>query len=294
VLLVVDSVQAIASSAVEGRAGGMTQVQEVTSVLVRVAKARRMPLLLIGQSTREHAVAGPRAMEHMVDTVLTFEGDKHTALRLLRAVKNRYGPADEVVCFEQCDDGLREVPDPSDLFRSHREVPVPGTAVAVAVDGRRAVPAEIQALVASTPSASPRRGVTGLDTTRVAMLLAVTEHTTGSRLDRDVFVATVGGAKLSDPATDLAVCVAVASAVTGTAMPADVAMIGEVALSGDIRPVGHLAQRVTEAARLGYRRILVPPGSLSRLTSLPPGARVVELPHLSRALEALASRGPRP
>jgi DNA repair protein RadA/Sms len=294
VLLVVDSVQAIASSAVEGRAGGMTQVQEVTSVLVRVAKARRMPLLLIGQSTREHAVAGPRAMEHMVDTVLTFEGDKHTALRLLRAVKNRYGPADEVVCFEQCDDGLREVPDPSDLFRSHREVPVPGTAVAVAVDGRRAVPAEIQALVASTPSASPRRGVTGLDTTRVAMLLAVTEHTTGSRLDRDVFVATVGGAKLSDPATDLAVCVAVASAVTGTAMPADVAMIGEVALSGDIRPVGHLAQRVTEAARLGYRRILVPPGSLSRLTSLPPAARVVELPHLSRALEALASRGPRP
>jgi DNA repair protein RadA/Sms len=125
------------------------------------------------------------------------------------------------------------------------------------------------------------------------MLLAVTEHTTGSKLDRDVFVATVGGAKLSDPATDLAVCVAVASAVTGTAMPADVAMIGEVALSGDIRPVGHLAQRVTEAARLGYRRILVPPGSLTRLTTLPPSARVVELPHLSRALEALASRGPR-
>jgi DNA repair protein RadA/Sms len=293
VLLVVDSVQAIASSAVEGRAGGMTQVQEVTSVLVRVAKARRMPLLLIGQSTREHAVAGPRAMEHMVDTVLTFEGDKHTALRLLRAVKNRYGPADEVVCFEQCDDGLREVPDPSDLFRSHRDVPVPGTAVAVAVEGRRAVPAEIQALVASTPSPSPRRGVTGLDSTRVAMLLAVTEHTTGSKLDRDVFVATVGGAKLSDPATDLAVCVAVASAVSGTAMPADVAMIGEVALSGDIRPVGHLAQRVAEAARLGYRRILVPPGSLARLTAPPAGARVVELPHLSRALEALAGHGPR-
>ena len=293
VLLVVDSVQAIASSAVEGRAGGMTQVQEVTSVLVRVAKARRMPLLLIGQSTREHAVAGPRALEHMVDTVLTFEGDKHTALRMLRAVKNRYGPADEVVCFEQCDDGLREVPDPSDLFRSHRDVPVPGTAVAVAVEGRRAVPAEIQALVASTPSPSPRRGVTGLDSTRVAMLLAVTEHTTGSKLDRDVFVATVGGAKLSDPATDLAVCVAVASALSGTAMPADVAMIGEVALSGDVRPVGHLAQRVAEAARLGYQRILVPPGSLARLGGVPAGARVVELPHLSRALEALAAHGPR-
>ncbi len=157
----------------------------------------------------------------------------------------------------------------------------------MAVDGRRAVPAEVQALVASTPSPNPRRGVTGLDGTRVAMLLAVTEHTSGVKLDRDVYVATVGGARLSDPATDLAVCLAVASAVSGTAMPADVAMIGEVALSGDIRPVGHLPQRVAEAARLGYRRILVPPGSIKRLPSVPAGARVVELEHLSRALEAL-------
>ncbi len=179
VLLVVDSVQAIASSAVDGRAGGMAQVQEVAQVLVRVAKSRRMPLLMIGQSTRENSVAGPRALEHMVDTVLTFEGDKHTSLRLLRAVKNRYGPADEVVCFEQCDDGLREVADPSELFRSHRDVPVPGTAVAVAVDGRRAVPAEVQALVAAQSSPNPRRGVTGLDTSRIAMLLAVTERAAG-------------------------------------------------------------------------------------------------------------------
>ena len=288
-LLVVDSVQAVASSAVDGRAGGMAQVQEVTQVLVRVAKARRMPVLMIGQSTRENAVAGPRAMEHMVDTVLTFEGDKHTSLRLLRAVKNRYGPADEVVCFEQCDDGLREVPDPSDLFRSHRDVPVPGTAVAVAVDGRRAVPAEVQALVATAASPNPRRGVNGLDSSRVAMLLAVTERAAGFVLDRDVFVATVGGAKLSDPATDLAVCLAVASARLDVAMPADVAVIGEVALSGDIRPVGHLAQRVAEAARLGYRRILVPPGSGKRLTTVPEGARIVELEHLGRALEALAA-----
>jgi DNA repair protein RadA/Sms len=289
VLLIVDSVQAVASSAVDGRAGGMAQVQEVASVLVRVAKARRMPVLMIGQSTRENAVAGPRAMEHMVDTVLTFEGDRHTSLRLLRAVKNRYGPADEVVCFEQCEDGLREVPDPSDLFRSHRDVPVPGTAVAVAVDGRRAVPAEVQALVAATAAPNPRRGVNGLDASRVAMLLAVTERAAGLRLDRDVFVATVGGAKLSDPATDLAVCLAVASAAWEVAMPADVAVLGEVALSGDIRPVGHLAQRIAEAARLGYRKILVPPGSARRLTSLPEGSRVVELEHLGRALEALAA-----
>jgi len=289
VLLVVDSVQAIASAAVDGRAGGMAQVQEVAQVLVRVAKSRRMPLLMIGQSTRENSVAGPRALEHMVDTVLTFEGDKHTSLRLLRAVKNRYGPADEVVCFEQCDDGLREVADPSELFRSHRDVPVPGTALAVAVDGRRAVPAEIQALVAAQSSPNPRRGVTGLDTSRIAMLLAVTERAAGFTLDRDVFVATVGGARLTDPATDLAVCLAVASARLDVAMPADVAVIGEVALSGDVRPVGQLQQRVAEAARLGYRKILVPPGSRKRLTTVPEGATVVELEHLVRALEALAA-----
>jgi len=287
-LLIVDSVQAMASASVEGRAGGMAQVQEVTQVLVRIAKSRRMPLLLIGQSTRENAVAGPRALEHMVDTVLTFEGDKHTSLRMLRAVKNRYGPADEVVCFEQTDEGLREVADPSDLFRSHREVPVPGTAVAVAVDGRRALPAEVQALVAETSSPNPRRGVNGLDSTRVAMLLAVTERHAEITLDRDVFVATVGGARLSDPACDLAVCLAVTSAYQGGPMPADVAVIGEVALSGDIRPVGHLPLRVAEAARLGYRRILVPPGSAKRLTRLPPDVSLFELDHLRRALERLA------
>lgn len=292
VLLIVDSVQAVASSAVDGRPGGMAQVQEVAQVLVRVAKARRMPVLIIGQSTRDNAVAGPRALEHMVDTLLTFEGDKHTSLRLLRAVKNRYGPADEVVCFEQCDDGLREVPDPSELFRSHRDEPVPGTAVAVAVDGRRAVPAEVQALVALQPSPNPRRGVTGLDSSRIAMLLAVTERTSGIVLDRDVFVATVGGAKLTDPATDLAVCLAVASAATAVAMPPDVAVIGEVALSGDIRPVGQLPQRVAEAARLGYRRILVPPGARKRLTSVPQGAAVIELEHLLKALQSLAAYGP--
>ena len=286
-LLVVDSVQALASATVDGRAGGMSQVQEVAAVLVRVAKARRMPLLLVGQSTREHAVAGPRALEHVVDTVLTFEGDRHTALRMLRSVKNRYGPADEVVCFEQAEDGLREVPDPSSLFRSSRDVPVPGTAVAVAVDGRRAVPAEVQALVGGATSPNPRRGVTGLDSSRVAMLLAVVERSLHRSFDRDVFVATVGGARLTDPATDLAVCLAVVSAASSVPMPADVAVVGEVALSGDVRPVGHLDQRVAEAARLGYRRILLPKGAAQRLSSPPDGVRLAELSHLDAAIGAL-------
>jgi DNA repair protein RadA/Sms len=293
-LLIVDSVQAIASSAVDGRAGGVTQVQEVAAVLTRVAKARHMPLLLIGQSTRENAVAGPRALEHIVDTVLTFEGDRHTSLRLLRTVKNRYGPADEVVCFEQTDDGLREVPDPADLFRGHRDRPVPGTCVTITVDGRRAMPAEIQALIADAVSASPRRGVSGLDSSRVAMLLAVTEGTAELKAGgNDVFVATVGGAKLSDPSADLAICLALASAKWGTPMPPDVAVVGEVALSGDIRPVPMLSQRIAEAARLGYRRLLVPKARQGAFTARE-GLTVVAVDHLRPALDRLREMSARP
>jgi len=291
VLVVVDSVQTIASADIDGRAGGMTQVVEITSVLSRVAKSRRMPMLLIGQSTKDSSIAGPRAMEHLVDTVLTFEGDRHTSLRLLRAVKNRYGPADEIVCFEQADDGLREVVDASDLWREHRERPVPGTCVTVTMEGRRPMLAEVQSLVTEATTPNPRRGVSGLDTSRVNMLVAVTERCSRRRIsDRDVFVATVAGAKLSDPAVDLAVCLALASASTGTPMAPDVLVIGEVALSGDIRPVPFLQQRVAEAARLGYARIVVPRGSktsLGRLGSGVEGPRVTEVHHLEDALGQL-------
>jgi DNA repair protein RadA/Sms len=294
-LVVVDSVQTIASDDVEGRAGGMTQVVEVTQVLSRVAKSRRTPLLLVGQSTKDSSIAGPRALEHLVDTVLTFEGHPRTSVRMLRAVKNRYGPADEIVCFEQADDGLREVVDPSDLFREHRERPVPGTCVTVTVEGRRAMLAEVQSLVTETATPSPRRGVTGLDPSRVAMLVAVTERSSRQRLvDRDVFVATVGGARLSDPACDLAVCLAITSASFGRAVQPDVLALGEVALSGDIRPVPFLRQRVAEAVRLGYTRILVPRGTLRGLTgtgvdvgALAEGARLHEVAHLEDAFGML-------
>ncbi len=287
-LLVVDSVQTLTSADVEGRAGGMAQVQEVTQVLTRVAKSRPTPLLVVGQSTKESSVAGPRALEHLVDTVLTFEGDRHTSLRLLRTTKNRYGPADEVACFEQADDGLREVVDPSELFRGRRDEPVPGTCLAVAMEGRRAILAEVQALVAGASTPTPRRGVSGLDSSRTAMLLAVTERASGLKLaDKDVFVATVGGARLAEPGVDLAVTMAVASAAWDVPVPADVLAIGEVALSGDIRPVSMVAQRVAEAARLGYRRIMVPPGSLERLGSQPEGVRAVEVAHVERAFRSL-------
>ncbi len=288
VLLIVDSVQTVASTDVDGRAGGVAQVQAVTQALTTLAKSTATPILLIGQSSRENAVAGPRALEHLVDTVLTFEGERHTTVRVLRAAKNRYGPAEEVACFEQKDDGLREVSDPSLLFRSQRESPVPGTCVAVTLEGKRALLAEVQALVAGGAGPSPRRVVTGLDSSRVAMLAAVTNKVGRIRLaERDLFVATVGGLRLSDPATDLAVCLAIAAAAWDVAMPPDVIAVGEIALSGDVRPVPGLDRRVAEAARLGFRRVLVPPGDAASLVTNTGDVKVVPVGHVDRALTAL-------
>lgn len=285
-LVVIDSVQTMASPEVDGRPGGVAQVLEVTQALTRSAKERGVPLLLVGQSTRENTVAGPRALEHLVDTVVTFEGDRASALRLLRASKNRYGPADEVAAFEQTENGLRQVLDPSELFRGHRDVPVPGTCVAVTMEGRRAIVNEIQALVATTTTG--RRTVTGLDPARVTMLAAVIDRISETKIEsRDLFVATVGGARIIDPAADLAVCLATASALRNVAVPGHVLAIGEVALSGDIRPVQHLQARVNEARRLGFTRILVPTGSRSRLDSGPSQEVVTELDHINLALGSL-------
>lgn len=261
-LVIVDSVQTVASASVEGRAGGVAQVMEVAQVLTRVAKSRSLPLFLVGQVTKESTVAGPRALEHTVDTTLSLDGDKHTSLRLLRAVKNRYGPADEIACFEQTDGGMREIADPSALFRSARERPVPGTCVTVTIEGRRAMLAEVQALVSVSNIPNPRRGVSGLDPSRVAMLVAITERHASLKLhDKDLFTATIGGMKLRDPSSDLAVCLAVASAFHEFAVPEGLAAIGEVTLSGDVRAVPMTGQRVAEIARLGFTHLLAPAGT---------------------------------
>lgn len=285
-LVVVDSVQTLASGAIDGRSGGISQVTGVTQVLTAWAKRAGVPLLLIGQSTKENSVAGPRALEHLVDTVLTFEGDRHTPLRLLRAAKNRFGPADEVACFEQRDSGLSPVVDPSQLFRAQRDVPVAGTCTTVSMEGRRPLIAELQALVAQSTTPQARRAVSGLDSARLAMLLAVTEKYGGVRLaDRDVYVSTVAGLRITDPACDLAVTLAVHSAVHDRPLPAHVIALGEVALSGDIRPVRGLAPRVAEAARLGFTRVLAPPLVDPSEVKVPAGVRLVEVPHLNHAFE---------
>lgn len=284
-VLMIDSIQTIASSDVEGRAGGVSQVLEVTQAITRTAKMAGMPVLVVGQSTRENSVAGPRALEHLVDTVLTFDGDRQTSLRLLRATKNRYGPADEVACFEQADRGLIEVTDPSEIFRGNRDLPVPGTAVTVTIEGRRPLACEVQALSTQSPQPNPRRGVTGLDSSRVAMLLAVTQRASNVRFaDQDVFVATMGGMRITDTGTDLALCLALATSRSNFALPVDLLALGEVTLSGDIRPVSMMSQRVNEALRLGYRTIIVPVGTEAKLGKIPVGANIVEVGHLLTAL----------
>jgi DNA repair protein RadA/Sms len=288
-LLVVDSVQTVASPAVEGAAGGVTQVRAVAAALIAVAKERGIATVLVGHVTKDGAIAGPRVLEHLVDVVLYFEGDRHSTLRMVRAVKNRFGPADEVGCFELGDAGIRGLPDPSGLFLSHRAEPVPGTCVTVSVEGRRPLLAEVQSLVAASTLAVPRRAVSGLDAARVAMVLAVLERRGRVRLGvSDVFTATVGGMRVVEPAADLAIALAVASAARDAALPPGLVVIGEVGLSGEVRRVGGVGRRLAEAARLGFTRALVPPES----GDCPPGMLVTEVADLGAALRALSGGAP--
>jgi len=283
-LLVVDSVQTIASPAADGSAGGVTQVRAVAAALIAAAKSRNMATVLVGHVTKDGAIAGPRLLEHLVDVVLQFEGDRHSTLRLVRATKNRFGPADEVGCFELTDGGIAGLPDPSGLFLSRRTEPVPGTCVTVTVEGRRPLLAEVQALVARSTLATPRRAVSGLDSARVAMVLAVLERRGRVRLGADdVFSATVGGVRVTEPAADLALALAVASAARDAPIPPATVVLGEVGLSGEVRRVGAVGRRLAEAARLGFSTALVPPDP----GPLPDGMRVTEVADLGAALRAL-------
>jgi len=252
-LLIVDSVQTVASSTVEGLAGGPSQVREVASVLIRVAKDRGLPVVLVGHVTKDGSIAGPRLLEHLVDVVCQFEGDRQTALRFVRALKNRFGPTDEVGCFEMTGDGIAEVPDPSGLFLSRSPVPVSGTCATVAMEGRRPLPVEIQALVVPSSAPNPRRVTNGVDSSRLAMLLAVLERRAGLSLsDKDVYVSTVGGVRLTEPGADLAIAIAIASAFHDKPIAHTVAAFGEISLAGEIRPVSSSKQRNAEGTRLGF------------------------------------------
>lgn len=254
--LIVDSVQTLFNPNIEGFAGGVSQVREVAAAVIKAAKSRNMPVILVGHVTKEGSLAGPRLLEHLVDVVLHFEGDKQTGLRFIRSLKNRYGATDEIGCFEMTGAGIVEVPDPSGLFLS-RSTGVSGSCVTIALEGRRCIPVEIQALVVPSSSPQPRRVVSGLESSRVAMILAVLERRLGLKLGAlDVYVSTVGGMKLSEPAADLAIALAVASAVSDKPLDTSVAAFGEISLAGEVRRVSSAKQRRSEAARLGLERSL--------------------------------------
>ena len=291
-LLIVDSVQTIGSAEVDGSAGGVTQIRAVTAALIAVAKERGIATILIGHVTKDGSIAGPRLLEHLVDVVLHFEGDRHSTLRLVRAVKNRYGAADEIGCFQMTETGIEGLADPSGLFLSRAENPVAGTCVTVTMEGRRPLLAEVQALVSEASEKSPRRVTSGLDGQRVAMVLAVAEKRAGTPIaGKDVHTATVGGVRVTDPGADLALVLAVRSAVRNEGLPSGLVAIGEVGLSGEVRPVTGVQRRLHEAARLGFTAAVVPVGSVSGSGSgsgsAPEGMKVLEVLDVDTALRAV-------
>ena len=291
-LLVVDSIQAVAvGEAVPGQRrasgvpGSVGQVNECADQLIGLAKARQVATVLVGHVTKDGTLAGPRALEHMVDTVLSFEGDRHHALRLLQAVKHRFGPTGELGLFEMGDQGLNRVDDPGRLLLGDRLTGVPGGIVLPALQGRRTLMVELQALVAPMGQAQPKRSVVGLDASRLVMTLAVLDRHAGLPMASvDVFASVVGGIKVGEPAGDLALAMAVASAATGTALPADLAAVGEVGLAGEVRQVVGIPRRLEEAVRLGFRRVVVP-------ASTPDGPGGLELIRVDTVAEAVTRFG---
>jgi DNA repair protein RadA/Sms len=260
-VVVVDSIQTIWDPAIDSPPGSLAQVRSCAHQLVSSAKGGGPAVVMVGHVTKEGGLAGPRVLEHLVDTVLSFEGDRHHGLRLLRALKHRFGPCGEVGLFEMTSGGLVNVDEPGRLFLADRHSGSPGSVVFASMEGRRPLIVEIQALVAPT-SGPPRRSASGVDATRLAVLLAVLDRRAGIGLSQsEVYVSTVGGVRVDDPAADLAICMAVASAATQREVDPSSVATGEVGLSGQIRQVAHVAQRLAEAARLGFSRALVPGGT---------------------------------
>lgn len=294
-LTIMDSVQTLSSTEVEGAAGGVTQIREVTASMIEAAKRRNMTTILVGHVTKDGSIAGPRMLEHLVDVVCQFEGERHSRLRLLRAVKNRYGPTDDVGCFDLNEGGLTSLADPSGLFVSALTERVPGTCITITLEGRRPLTAEVQALVADSPAAQPRRAVSGLDSPRVSMLLAVLQRRArlASLVKSETYVATVGGVRITEPAADLSIALAVASAALEKPLPNRFVAFGEVGLAGEVRSVPGLQRRLQEAHRLGFTHAIVPRGAAEDSgATVPEGLRVKEVGSLAEALDLVLEGGP--
>ena len=285
-LVIVDSIQTVADASLGSSPGTVVQVRGCAQQLVQVAKLRHLPIVLVGHVTKDGSLAGPRALEHVVDTVLAFEGERHHSLRLLRATKHRYGPTDDLGLFEMRPRGLQGVPDASWLFLADRHQGVPGSVVVPTLDGQRPLLLEVQALTNLTTNAvPPRRTALGLDPGRLALLLAVLERRAGMPVGaHEVYTSVVGGVRLTEPGADLGICCAIVSAISDRPLPADLVIFGEVGLAGELRQVTHSARRLAEAARLGFTRALVP-------ASAPDGIAGIHLERATTLAEALSAAG---
>ena len=287
-LLIVDSIQTIASDAIESAAGSVSQVRECAAQLLKYAKESGVPVLLIGHINKDGAIAGPKVLEHIVDVVLHFEGDRQNMYRLLRAIKNRFGNTNEIGIYEMCQRGLREVTNPSEMLLSTADQALSGVAIGVAIEGIRAFLIETQALVSSAAYGTPQRSVTGFDSRRMNMLLAVLEKRVGFKLiQKDVFLNIAGGFKVADPAMDLPVICAVLSSNVDMAIPRSICMAGEVGLSGEIRPVSRIEQRISEAAKLGMETIIIPRHNLKGIDTTKFPLKIVEVSKVEEAFRHL-------
>jgi len=286
-VVVVDSIQTMFNSELTSAPGSVSQVRECTVRLMLMAKSTGIPVLLVGHVTKDGAIAGPRLLEHMVDTVLYFEGDRNHVFRVLRAVKNRFGSTNEIGVFEMRDKGLEEVANPSAVFLSERPAGSPGSAVTASMEGTRPILLELQALVSGTSYGTPRRTILGLDSHRVALLVAVMEKKLGLHLlGQDVFMNVAGGVKVDEPAVDLAVVAAIASSFMDKAVPADMLILGEVGLTGEVRGVGQVAVRAMEGAKMGFTRCLLPRTNTRRMETIP-GLKAIGVRSVEEALENL-------
>ena len=285
-VLIVDSIQTLYNDALESPAGSVSQVKDCTMALMQLAKGQGITVFVIGHVNKEGSIAGPKVLEHMVDCVLYFEGDQHTAYRILRAAKNRYGATNEIGVFEMRDSGLQEVENPSEMLLSGRPEDAPGTCVTCVMEGARPVLAEIQALAVSSPAGNPRRTSNGFDYNRFAMLLAVLEKRGGLKVSAcDAYLNIIGGLYLDEPAADLAAVIALASSYLDRPVPADLVAIGEVGLTGELRSVSQLGQRISEVRRLGFSQCLIPSRRNGELTA-PPGLRLIPVGNIGEAIRA--------
>ena len=267
-MVVIDSIQTLWTEAADSAPGTVTQVRASAQAMIRYAKQTGAAVILVGHVTKDGQIAGPRVVEHMVDGVLHFEGDSGHQFRILRAIKNRFGPTDEIGVFEMTGGGLSQVANPSAMFLGERNTSTPGAAVLAGIEGSRPLLVEIQALVAQSPLGTPRRAVVGWDSSRLSMILAVLDAHCGVRLsNHDVYLNVAGGMKISEPAADLAVAAALVSSLAGIALPSDCVYFGEVSLSGAVRPVSHTASRIKESAKLGFAKAVIPEASQKSIKS---------------------------